>query len=332
MRNKILLNPGPTNTRQETKDAQTHGSDVCHRTEEFYNVLSSVKTQILSLFSRENINMFECAVLGGSGTIGLEAMISSLAVDDTCIINAGIYGQRAVDMFNILKIKHREIKCNNIDDLVIDENIKLVYFVENETTTGEVFCVKKMCEMYPNAKFMIDSTSSFGASEYTGLTDRISAMSFCSNKCLQSTPGLGMVIWSKELPLYTRAYYCDLSKWLSSTPPFTLPVQAVYALHKTLSIISNNKDIFNRRRDNLIDSFSKLNIKCINKYPSNSIIGFQHPILTYEELHNILYNKDIVIYAGIPGIERSFRLSTMSVLFDDKFSNIIKSFDDTCIY
>ena len=51
---KILLNPGPTNTREETKLAQQVGSDVCHRTDDFKNILSEAK--------RLNKNVF---LLGG---------------------------------------------------------------------------------------------------------------------------------------------------------------------------------------------------------------------------------------------------------------------------
>ena len=39
----MLLNPGPTNTRERTKYAQHRGSDVCHRTEDFKSVLEETK-------------------------------------------------------------------------------------------------------------------------------------------------------------------------------------------------------------------------------------------------------------------------------------------------
>ena len=89
--------------------------------------------------------------------------------------------------------------------------------------------------------------------------------------------------------------------------------------------------IFNQRRDKLIQAVEAFGIRCINKTPSNSIIGFQHPTLSYEKLRDRLSKKGIIIYSGIPGINNSFRLSTMSVLFDKKFNRIKKILHDTCI-
>tara|TARA_B110000211_G_C14046225_1_gene539101 strand:- start:428 stop:1414 length:987 start_codon:yes stop_codon:yes gene_type:complete len=325
---KLLLNPGPTNTREETKNAQHINSDVCHRTDDFKIVLDETKELLLDLFGDTTFNV---ALLGGSGTVGMEAMISSLVQDDIVVINAGVYGQRAIDMMDVYNIKYIEIRATNIDELEPNKNYKCVYFVENETTTGEHFPLNEMVRLYPNAKFFVDATSSFGASNYQGFHDRILGLSFCANKCLQSTPGLGIVIWYPLLEINHRSYYCNLEKYMSNDLPFTLPVQSVGALNTTLKIIDNQYDLFNRRKANIIDAFSSLGIVCINKLPSNSVIGFKHPAMNYEELYDYLYDQDIVIYSGISGIDNSFRVSTMSVLFDENFSLLIGAFDDSCV-
>lgn len=325
----ILLNPGPTNTRFLTKIAQWFGSDVCHRTPEFSKILQETKEMLSVGFPSKHV-----AIMGGSGTAAMESMISSLIKKDIVVINAGIYGQRAVDMMKNYKIKYKEIKCNNITDLKHNKSIKAIYFVENETTTGEHFDVNKMASLYPNAKLYIDATSSFGASDYSKVHHRIEALCFCSNKCLQSTPGLGIVLFNKKCVIKDRSYYLSLNKYTSIDKiPFTLPVQSVYALHKTLKLInySNQHIVFNQRRDKLIKTLEVFGIRCINKTPSNSIIGFQHPILSYEKLRDCLSKKGIIIYSGIPGIDNSFRLSTMSVLFDKKFNRIKKILHDTCV-
>ena len=320
---KLLLNPGPTNTKFRTKLAQWLGSDVCHRTDEFYKILDETKNILLKGFKNFNI-----AIIGGSGTTAMEAMISSLA-DNIAVINAGIYGQRAIDMMNVYGIKYNEIRCTSIDELKPNKKYRNLYFVENETTTGEKFDINKMRKLYPNARFFIDTTSAFGASKYS--SKNIAAMCFCSNKCLQSTPGLGIVIFNKNLKIKKRSYYLNLEKYIGDDIPFTLPVQSVYALNKTLKITDNNKKDFDRRKNILIKEFGKIGIKCINKYPSNSIIGFVHPHMNYKELKDFLLNEGIVIYAGIKGIKNSFRISTMSVLFDTKFKKIMRAFNETCI-
>ena len=329
MSNKFLLNPGPTNTRFRTKYAQWKGSDVCHRTPEFYEILDETKNLILDRF--ESNGNFKIALMGGSGTTALEAMISSLITKKITIINAGIYGQRAIDMMKLYDIDYTEIKCKNVTELKINKKVKNVYFVENETTTGEEFNVDRMSELYPNAKFFIDSTSAFGSSNDSNVLDRISAMSFCSNKCLQSTPGIGIVIWDSNLKIKSKSYYCDLNRYIGVDIPFTLPVQSVYALKETLSISSNNKNLFRARADKLISDLSIVGIECINVHPSNSIIGFKHPSMDYETLRDYLFKRGMVIYAGISGIENSFRLSTISVLFEKKYKVLIKGLNDSCL-
>jgi hypothetical protein len=74
-----------------------------------------------------------------------------------------------------------------------------------------------------------------------------------------------------------------------------------------------------------------MGIESINYLPSNSIIGFKHPTMKYEQLRDFLYDRGLVIYAGVKGIENSFRVSTMSSIFDDKFNFIMEKFNETCI-
>ena len=326
----LLLNPGPTNTTIKTKAAQWKGSDMCHRTESFSKALQSTKTRLLQRFGDLTFN---AAVLGGSGTLAMEAMITSLLPRTPIhIINAGIYGARAIEICQSYNISYIEITAQNLGSLMPDKEVKNLLFVENETTTGENFCPHKVASLFPAARLFIDATSAFGASSYKGLFNRVGALCFCGNKCLQSTPGVAAVIYNKDLPQYKRSFYSDLSRYSSHDIPFTLPTQSIYALNSALAQKLNSAEILNDRRDRLIAALGKLNIKCVNKFPSNSIIGFQHPGLSYNQLHLFLNRKKITIYSGIPSIDRSFRIATMSNLFDKKFNYLLKALNDSCLH
>ena len=327
---EILLNPGPTNTRFMTKFYQWLGSDICHREKSFISVLSRLQRNLLRKASFQYFGRI--AIMAGSGTTAMEAMISSLVPDGTLVINAGSYGTRAIEIMYTYGIKYKTIKSKNINDLKGCNETKYVYFVENETSTGEHYCLKKMAKLFPNAKFFIDATSSYGANDNRQLANRIAAFSFCSNKCLHSTPGLGIVIWKGSMLNYKRSYVGDLSKYKIGSLPFTLPVQSVYALDYTLSKVGKNKEIFDHRRNRLIDELSLMGIKCLNKHPSNSVIAFGHPTKSYEELHDFLLKRKIIIYSGVLGVDKSFRVSTMSVKFDSSFRKIIGAFRDSCVY
>ena len=321
----ILLNPGPTNTRFMTKFYQWLGSDKCHREDNFSCVLKDLQNKLLSKLALGVTGRI--AILGGSGTAAMEAMISSLIPNDVLVVKAGKYG-----IMDVFGIKYGVVESSTINDLQTLPDVRYVYFVESETSTGERYDLDRMCKIYPNAKFFIDATSSFGASDYFQNSDRIAALSFCSNKCLQSTPGLGIVIWNNEMDTYRRSYYGDLTKYHIGMMPFTLPTQSVYALNYTMLKNSNNKRMFDKRRDEIINQLNRFGITCVNKHPSNSIIGFQHPKKSYKELHAFLKRRGMVIYSGIEGIENSFRISTMSIKFDKDMKKIVGAFRDSCIY
>ena len=328
---KLLLNPGPTNTRLSTKIAQWLGSDVCHRTDEFYDIMRDTKRLLLDMVIFKAKNTFHVALLGGSGTAAMEAMISSLIPchEPIVVINAGKYGLRAMKMMNIYGIPFREVISSNIDDLKPISHARSVYFVENETSTGEKYDLERMKRLYPNAKFFIDATSAFGASDYRKHLDCIGALSFCSNKCLQSTPGVSIVVFQKDIDIVPKTCYMDLEAYVSNEMPFTMPVQSISALRHTLSNVYSNQKLFDSRRNRLISDLSKFGIVCLNKNPCNAIIGFRHPTKNYDQLRESLLKNKIVIYSGIDGIENSFRISTISVDFDKKYSKLLKAIKNT---
>ena len=330
----ILLNPGPTNTRFSVKLAQWLGSDVCHRTDEFSADLQETKRQILNIFSKKaKMEDWEVSIIAGSGTVAMEAMISSLVDPGISVLVAGKYGARALEIMSAYKILNQQLWDKTLFDIVADRSIDNLYFVENETSTGERFPIDYMSAKFPNAKFFIDATSAFGSSVYDNVIDKINAISFCSNKCLQSTPGLGIVIWRRRLEIKDRSYYSNLSRYVDDSIPFTLPTQSVYALKKATKDFDckKQKDLFYSRSSRLIFDLIRVGIYCINVIPSNSIIAFQHPNKTYEELKKYLLKRGIVIYSGVDKVKNSFRISTMSVKFDKKYSKILRALNDSCV-
>lgn len=329
MVNNILLNPGPTNTRLETKIQQWKGSDQCHREADFLLKLNEIQEILRRTVYHGDKG--QVAIMAGSGTTAMQSMITSLLEDKVVILKAGAYGQRAIEISSAYKIKHSVIISSSIEDLKVNTSVKKMYFVENETSTGEKYDLKRMCEIYPNAEFLIDSTSAFGASEYLPYSDRIISLCFCSNKCLQSTPGLGIVIWNGTEKVKERSYYENLSRYGLNKLPFTLPTQSVYALEEAIKYSLKNKSIFDQRKENLIKDLEKFGIVCVNQNPSNSVIGFVHPTKDYKTLSSFLRERGIIIYSGISGKKNSFRVSTMSCVFDEFYNKIIRSFYDSCL-
>ena len=326
----ILLNPGPTNTLDEVKSIHSAYTDFCHRTEEFEKIYQKLKNRVLEFFAGGFSDEWEIAILTGSGTSALESMIVSLVPEETHLIVAGKYGTRAAQILESYNINFTQEVCSNFLELK-NSNVKNLYFVENETTTGENFPLQGMAAKFPKAKFFIDATSSFGASNYLPYLDQIAAISFCSNKCLQAPAGLAFVLYRKNSIVQRRPSYTLNVTTYQNKMPFTIPPQLVAAAEKSLSLYKNQETNFNQRRDRIINDLQNLGITCVNRKPSNSIIGFQHPVLNYQEIEKSLSSHNIVIYSGIPNVSRSFRVSTMSVLFDSHYEKILEAFRETCI-
>ncbi len=330
MKKQILLNPGPTNILGGVKNIQTRYTEVCHRTDSFDKIYDNLKEKMLFHFAGENSKKWKIAVLAGSGTTALEAMIVSLLPDNSHIINAGKYGERALNILKSYRIPHTTTQVSNIYQVPNTKHTS-VYFVQNETTTGELFSLDEITKKNPLSKLYIDATSAFGACDYTPYLDNIAAISFCSNKCLQAPAGLAIVIYNEEILFQDRPKFTlDLSLYKDKMP-FTIPPQIVASLSKALDLEDSKEKRFNLRRDRVIKDMNKIGIRCVNKCPSNSVIGFQHPSMKYNDLETFLLKKGIVIYSGVPGIPQSFRLSTMSVLFDNEYKYIMECFNETCI-
>src|SRR3989442_14607951 len=73
MRPYILLNPGPVNVSPRVQQALLRG-DLCHREEEFPALLVAVRAKLLQAFAPRG---YTPVVLSGSGTLAVEAMVSS---------------------------------------------------------------------------------------------------------------------------------------------------------------------------------------------------------------------------------------------------------------
>jgi 2-aminoethylphosphonate-pyruvate transaminase len=74
----ILLNPGPVNVSPRVQQALLRG-DLCHREEEFSDLLVAIRTKLLQAFAPQH---YTSVVLSGSGTSAVEAMVSSAVPAD----------------------------------------------------------------------------------------------------------------------------------------------------------------------------------------------------------------------------------------------------------
>ena len=100
---KILFTPGPLTTSHTVKQAMQR--DLGSRDFEFIQLVQNIRLQLLEVGEVADRG-YETIIMQGSGTFGIEAVVSSVTPPDgtwLVIIN-GAYGRRIDHIANFLKI------------------------------------------------------------------------------------------------------------------------------------------------------------------------------------------------------------------------------------
>lgn len=123
----IIFSPGPANISERVRRALTL-PDIGHREEESSWLLNDVKTLLARVLKIDGQD-YEVVVFSGSGTLAIEALITSLAgwAKTLFIISNGIYGERARDIALTYGIRVKEMKLDwgTLPDLAeVEQEIK----------------------------------------------------------------------------------------------------------------------------------------------------------------------------------------------------------------
>jgi Serine-pyruvate aminotransferase/archaeal aspartate aminotransferase len=113
MSNKyLLLTPGPLTTSSTVKRAME--TDYCTWDDEYKGITQSIRRSLLDI-AHVNHEDYTAVPMQGSGTYGVESVISSVIPDNGTLLIAmnGAYGERIGQMADVYGINHV--------DLMIDE-------------------------------------------------------------------------------------------------------------------------------------------------------------------------------------------------------------------
>jgi len=141
---KLLFTPGPLTTSQGVKEAAL--VDLGSRDNSFIEIIAGIRNDLLKL-AHVNTPEYEAIIMQGSGTFGIESVISSVIPADGMLLNVinGAYGRRISQMARIHSIPLIELTCeeNELPDLAKIESalmeipeITHISVIHGETTTG----------------------------------------------------------------------------------------------------------------------------------------------------------------------------------------------------
>lgn len=362
IKRKILLNPGPATTTDTVKMAQVV-SDICPREEEFTNLMSGIKNDLLKIVNADQ-EKYSTVLFGGSGTAVMESVISSVIGKEKklLIIINGAYGDRMRKIAKTYLIPFKVIEYEwgnpiNFDEvdgyLKSNSEIGYIAMVHHETSTGILNSIKifsEFGEKYGHT-LILDAISSYAGISIDVKKTPIEFIMSTSNKCIQGMAGLGFVICKnselkqiRDIP--NRSFYLSLYdqyNYMEKTGQmrFTPPVQTMYALRQAIDEYFDEGSLnrYNRYTENwktLREGLQKLGFNLLLDPENEShilltVVEPKNPEYNFNKIHNQLYDKGFTIYPGKLGREKTFRLANMGAInsrdidqFINELSNVIK--------
>ncbi len=251
---KLLFTPGPLTTSRTVKEAMLR--DVGSRDAEFLAVVADVRARLLALAGVSRERGYEAVLVQGSGTYGLESVISSAIPREgglLALVN-GAYGERLARMAEVHGIalevlRTAEDRCPEPREvaarLARRAELSHVALVHCETTTGILNPVEAIGTVVENAgrAFLVDSMSSFGVLELDLERAGVAFLVSSANKCLEGVPGCAFVIARRSalqacegrartlaLDLFAQWQGLDQNGQFRFTPP----THALLAFHRAL--------------------------------------------------------------------------------------------------
>lgn len=352
-KDKILFTPGPLTTSQTTKQAMMR--DLGSRDIEFITIVKQIRNKLVEL-GQADPEKYTAVIMQGSGTYGLEAVVSSTIPPDgkLLIIINGAYGKRIAKIASILKIKTVTLEypenttpiLSQIEDVLkMDKEITNVSVVHCETTTGIINPVVEIGELVinSNAKYFVDAMSSFGAIPLNLAECNIDYLVSSANKCIEGIPGFSFVLCKlsslKQTSGYARSLSLDLLEQYHGFEKngqfrFTPPTHALIAFHQALEElkaeggVNGRAERYRTNYEILVEGMRKMGFKEYLK-PENQgyiITSFLYPNdskFSFDKFYESLNQKDFVIYPGKVSNADCFRIGNIGRIFENDIKNLL---------
>jgi 2-aminoethylphosphonate-pyruvate transaminase len=358
MNRKLLFTPGPLNTSAAVKEAMLR--DVGSRDKDFIALVRGIRRRLLALGGVSQESGFEAVLVQGSGTFGIEAVLSSVVPREgrILILANGAYGERMVKMLARHGIahevmrwpEHRAVEAGEIRaKLTGDSAITHVAVVHCETTTGILNPVEEIGGVVRDAgrTFLVDAMSSFGAVpldlEKAGIDFLVSS----ANKCIQGVPGFSFVLARREKLEASKGVARTLSldlweQWRGLEQDgqfrFTPPTHTLLAFGAALDELEREGGVAGRNRRYaanqrlLANGMKELGfVAYLDPAVQSPIItAFRypaHPNFRFEEFYGRLSDLGMVIYPGKLTSVDCFRLGNIGDLFEADIRALLKAIE-----
>ena len=353
-KDKLLFTPGPLTTSPTVKEAMLR--DLGSRDTAFIAAIETIRNSLLGLAGLSREKGYECALMQGSGTFGVESVIGSAVPPGgkLLVVINGAYGERMLKIAGVLGIECEALRCgeNTKTDpdavtsrLDADGSITTVAIVHCETTTGIINPVEETGALVRERgkTYIVDAMSSFGAVALDLEKARVDFLVSSANKCIEGVPGFSFAICRGEALArcegQARSLSLDLfAQWkgLESNGQFrfTPPTHTILAFEKALEELAEEGGVAGRAArysgnyDTLVAGMSALGFK---EYLPREDQGYiitsfrypTHPAFDFTEFYTRLSEKDLVISPGKVSDADCFRIGNIGRIEQDDVKKLL---------
>jgi serine---pyruvate transaminase len=249
---RYLMTPGPTPVPPEVLAALAEPV-IHHRGRDFREIYARCLARLQEVCRTEH----DVLLFTNSGTGAFESAVANLTSpgDRQLVLSAGNFGERWASMARAFgaDLVHVRLEWGEIpepDDLrrALDDDVKVVYFVHSETSTGVVADVQALATVAKEAGALVvvDAVSSLGAVPFETDAWGIDVVVSGSQKALMCPPGLAFCSVSPAAleaasrstsPRFVLDWERTRKAQAKLDAPFTPAVSLVKALDVALGIL-----------------------------------------------------------------------------------------------
>ncbi len=353
-KDRLLFTPGPLTTSLGVKQAMLHDAGSWHF--EFSEIVRSVREELLAVAGVSRSTGWECVLMQGSGTFGVESVITSTVPPDgkLLVVSNGAYGERIGQMAAAARIPDQVLRFPETEPpaavevdraLAADPAISQVALVHCETTTGILNPVTEIGRVVKRHRrvFAVDAMSSFGGLpldlEAAGIDYLISS----ANKCIEGVPGFSFVLARRDALLATEGWARSLSldllgQWKGFEKNdqfrFTPPTHALLAFAQALRELADEGGVAARNaryaanHRTLLAGMGALGFRPLLRPEVQSpiITAFHFPKDTafeFDGFYRRLSDRGMIIYPGKLTQVNTFRIGTIGRLFPADLEQLV---------
>ena len=352
-----LLTPGPLTVAPEVKAEML--SDRSPNAELHRTLTEDIRSYLLALCNGTDTHV--CVPIQGSATYAIEAGLQTLMPRDgrLLVIQNGFYGLRLRELAEGLGLDVTTLELPmlplptraDVEGVLADDpDITHILLCHAETGTGVLNPVDEVAVVARErgCKLFIDAVASFGAFPIDVAALDAEAVFVSPNKCLESVPGIAMVIARREsleaaagrsasvvLDLAAQWRFFEEVGWWRWTPPTHVVAALAKACerHRREGGTGPRLERYRRNWRRLVDGLRARGFTTLlpDEVAAPIIATFHDPddpAYSFEALYAALERRDIVIFPGRLTATGTFRIGVMGDLVESDMEVILTAMDE----